>query len=166
MAPTRSRSQSQSRGMTSFLRATPSGVRKRCRVGLAPAVQNALRHLGGAHQGGLEIGVQLVADVAAGHVLGGGLGSEMGPPHGGAEKREADEQKAERMVASELRKRPWTKEDLQQRRKTDATKVKLALRLGRETVMRLPWIAERLQMGCRDTLANCLKAAKFNNSRD
>ena len=30
----------------------------------------------------------------------------------------------------------------------------------------LHWIAECLHMGCRDTLANCLKAAQFNNSRD
>ena len=94
------------------------------------------------------------------------MGTEMGPHHGGAEKRESDDQKAERIVTSELRKRHWTEQDLWQRRKTDATKVKLALRLRRETVMTLDWIAERLNMGCRDTLANCFKATAIDNSRD
>jgi hypothetical protein len=38
---------------------------------------------------------------------------------------------------------------------------KLSWRCGcRETVMALDWIAERLHMGCRHTLANCFKAAK------
>ena len=89
------------------------------------------------------------------------MGTELGRHHGGPEKRETDAQKAERIVGSELRKRHWTEQDLKERRKTDATKVKLALRLRRETVMTLDWIAQRLHMGCRDTLANCLKEAKF-----
>jgi len=29
-------------------------------------------------------------------------------------------------------------------------------------VMTLDWIAERLQMGCRHTLANCLKGRKIH----
>ena len=94
------------------------------------------------------------------------MGTEMGRHHGGAERRETSEQKAERMVAGELRKRHWTEQDLKQRRKTDPGKVKLALRLRRETVMTLDWIAERLHMGCRHTLANCFKAARINNGRD
>ncbi len=89
------------------------------------------------------------------------MGTELGRHHGGPEKRETDAQKAERIVGSELRKRHWTELDLKARRKSDARKVKLALRLRRETVMTLDWIAQRLHMGCRDTLANCLKAAKF-----
>src|SRR2546422_997501 len=94
------------------------------------------------------------------------MGTELGRHHGGPEKRETDAQKAERIVGSELRKRHWTEQDLKEQRKTDARKVKLALRLRRETVMTLDWIAQRLHMGCRDTLANCLKGAKFSNSRD
>ena len=47
-----------------------------------------------------------------------------------------------------------------------ANRFQLALRLRRETVMTLDWIAERLHRGCRDTLANCFKAARINNSRD
>jgi hypothetical protein len=38
------------------------------------------------------------------------MGTEMGPHHGGAEKRETEEQKAERIVVSELRKRHWTEQ--------------------------------------------------------
>ena len=34
---------------------------------------------------------------------------------------------------------------------------KMAARLRAETVTTLDWIAERLKMGCRHTLANCLK---------
>ena len=85
------------------------------------------------------------------------MGTAMGNHHGGEEKRETDEQKAERLVVAELRKRRWTERDLIRRRKTDAAKVKMARRLRVETVMTLDWIAERLQMGCRHTLANCLK---------
>jgi hypothetical protein len=85
------------------------------------------------------------------------MGGEMGEHHGGEEKQETDEQKAQRLVWEELRKRGWTEQDLGKRRKTDAGKVKLAARLRMETVMTLDWIADRLQMGCRHTVANCLK---------
>ncbi|MGA3142781.1 MAG: transposase [Verrucomicrobiota bacterium] len=86
------------------------------------------------------------------------MGCGMGEHHGGEEKRETDEQKAQRLVLEELQKRGWTEQDLKQRRKTDAAKVKMAARLRSETVMTLDWIARRLQMGCRHTVANCLKA--------
>jgi REP element-mobilizing transposase RayT len=85
------------------------------------------------------------------------MGGEMGEHHGGEERLETDEQKAQRLVLEELRRRRWTEGDLEKRRKTDATKVKIAARLRGETVMTLDWIAERLRMGCRHTLANCLK---------
>jgi len=85
------------------------------------------------------------------------MSSGMGKHHGGEEKQETNEQKAERLVLEELRKRRWTEQDLRQRRKTDAVKVVLAACLRAETVMTLDWIAQRLQMGCRHTVANCLK---------
>ena len=88
------------------------------------------------------------------------MGRGMGEHHGGEEKREADEQKAERILGEELRRRRWSEADLKQRRKTDAKKVQIAARLRRETVQTLDWIAQRLQMGCRHTLANCLKTAR------
>ncbi len=39
---------------------------------------------------------------------------------------------------------------------------KMTARLRSETVMTLDWIAERLCMGCRHTLANCLKRQSFS----
>ena len=56
-----------------------------------------------------------------------------------------------------MKKRGWTEQDLERRRKTDAVKAKMAARLEAESVMRMDWIAQRLRMGCRHTLANCLK---------
>jgi hypothetical protein len=81
----------------------------------------------------------------------------MGKHHGGVEKQETDEQKADGLVLGELRKRGWTEKDLEGRRKTDPVKVKLAARLRAESVVTLDWIAQRLRMGCRHTVANCLK---------
>ena len=81
----------------------------------------------------------------------------MGAHHGGEEKRETDEKKAQCLVREELKERGWTEQDLKKRRKTDSGKVNLAARLRRETVITLDWIARRLHMGCRHTAAHCLK---------
>ena len=83
--------------------------------------------------------------------------SAVGKHHGGVEKQETDERKAERLVAGELKRGGWTEEDLEGRRKTDAVKVKMAARLRAESVMTMDWIAQRLRMGWRHTVANCLK---------
>jgi hypothetical protein len=88
----------------------------------------------------------------------------MGGHHSGAEKRETDGRKAERIVQEELEKRGWSEEDLAARRKTDADKTAIAARLRSQTVMMLDWIAKRLKMGCRHTAANCLKI--ITKSRD
>src|SRR6266699_2164748 len=85
------------------------------------------------------------------------MGRAMGKHRGGVEKQETDEQKAERLVVGQLKKRGWTEQDLETRRKTDTVKVKLAARLRAESVMTMDWIAQRLRMGCRHTVANCLK---------
>ena len=90
------------------------------------------------------------------------MGRGMGAHHGGEEKRETDEQKAERIVTAELKARRWGELELRRHRKTDTRKVAIAQRLRRETVMTLDWIAQRLQMGCRHTLANCLKAMRIH----
>jgi len=88
------------------------------------------------------------------------MGRGVGEHHDGAAKRETAEQQAEEIIGEELRRRRWSEADLKRRRKTDATKVQIAVRLRRETVQTLDWIAQRLQMGCRHTLANCLKATR------
>jgi putative transposase len=90
------------------------------------------------------------------------MGRGVGEHHGGEEKRETDAQKAERIIGEELRKRRWSGTDLTRRRKTDGLKVQIAARLRRETVQTLDWIAQRLGMGCRHTLANCLKADRIH----
>lgn len=101
--------------------------------------------------GGAELKAQLLEQMKRG----------VGQHHGGEAKGESDEQKAERIVAEELCKRGWVEADLKQRRKTDAEKVQMAWRLRQETVMTFDWIAQRLQMGCRHTLANCLKGVRI-----
>lgn len=88
------------------------------------------------------------------------MGRGVGEHHDGDAKRETEEQRAERIVGEELRRRRWSKADLGQRRKTEREKVAIAVRLRRETVQTLDWIAQRLQMGCRHTLANCLKKTR------
>ena len=49
----------------------------------------------------------------------------MGKHHGGIERQESDEQKAERLLLGESKKRGWTEEDLEELRKSDAIKVKM-----------------------------------------
>src|ERR1700722_436858 len=80
-----------------------------------------------------------------------------GPNHGGAERRESEEVWATQLVKEELRRRGWTDKDLAQRRKGDAKKLRIALRLRHETTMTLNWIAKRLNMGAAGSLGNLLR---------
>ena len=84
------------------------------------------------------------------------MSERVGASHYGAERQESGEEKAERIVVQELKRRRWTEKDLQERRKGDLGKVKMALRLRRESIMTLKWIAQRLQMGSWTNVANCL----------
>ena len=77
--------------------------------------------------------------------------------HGGPEVWESAEQKAERIVQEELKKREWSEQELSERKKSDRQKVAIARRLRRETVMTAAWIGQRLKMGSRHTVANSLK---------
>jgi REP element-mobilizing transposase RayT len=79
-----------------------------------------------------------------------------GPNHYGVECLESAEEKAERLLAQGLKERRWSEADLSARRKGDAGKVKLAMRLRRETTMTLKWIADRLKMGTWTNLSNLL----------
>jgi REP element-mobilizing transposase RayT len=72
---------------------------------------------------------------------------QWGEHHYGTERRESDQQKAERLVREGLAKAGCREEDLPKRRKSDPMKVRLAAELRRETTMTLKWITERLKMG-------------------
>jgi hypothetical protein len=73
-----------------------------------------------------------------------------------AERQESGEEKAERIVVEELKRRKWQEANLTQKRKGDPEKLKIALRLRRESIMMLKWIAQRLQMGSWTNVSNCL----------
>ena len=77
------------------------------------------------------------------------MSERMGAEHYGPERAETGVEKAERIIAAELRRRGWTEEDLEERRKGDAAKVRMAQRLRAETVQTVAWIAERLRLGSR-----------------
>ena len=60
-------------------------------------------------------------------------------------------------MAEELARRRWNGVELEQRRKADAEKIKIARRLRAETTMTWAWIAERLAMGTSGYTADCLR---------
>jgi REP element-mobilizing transposase RayT len=72
---------------------------------------------------------------------------QLGEHHYGRERRESEEDKAERMVAAGLKEAGWRESDLACRRKGDPVKIGLAGRLRRETTLPLKWICGRLEMG-------------------
>ena len=88
------------------------------------------------------------------------MASRVGESHFGAERRESGEERAERIVEEELRRRGWTEAELKRRRKGDAQKVRIAARLRRESIMTLKWIAGRLHMGSWTHVSNCLATVK------
>ena len=60
-----------------------------------------------------------------------------------SELRQADGAHAEGVLGTELRRRRWTEADLDQRRKGDKEKVKIAVRLrGSISIFRQPWAAK------------------------
>lgn len=71
----------------------------------------------------------------------------MRPEHYGEKRAESQAETAERVVREEMRRRRWTQATLAQRTKGDGEKVKMAVRLRKETLVTVAWIAERLQMG-------------------
>ena len=80
----------------------------------------------------------------------------VGTSHYGSDRRKTGEQKAERMVLEELKRRGWKEQDLPGLRKGDKRKVVLARRLRQETIMSLKWIARRLHMGSWTYVSNLL----------
>lgn len=95
-------------------------------------------------------------DAAFRRELLGQMAGRFGASHYGEEIQETAVEKAERLVAAELKKQGWSEEELKERKKGDAAKVKMAARLRQETTMTLSWIAERLHMGTKTHLAHLL----------
>jgi len=83
----------------------------------------------------------------------------VGAHHGGPERIESAEAKAQRVVAEEIRRLGWDSLQLQHRRKGDQNKIALARRLRTETTMSWTWIAKRLHMGAAAYAANCVRKA-------
>jgi putative transposase len=83
-----------------------------------------------------------------------------GPSHFGEALNEAEEARAERLVADGLKQLKWSEAELKAQRKGEPKKVKLALALRSRTTMPLAWVAERLSMGTRGYLAFVLGRAK------
>ena len=77
------------------------------------------------------------------------MSGRIGPEHYGAERAETDVDKAERLIAAELKRRGWTEEQLRERPKGDPIKVRMAQRLRAETVLTVEWLAKRLHLGSR-----------------
>jgi REP element-mobilizing transposase RayT len=67
--------------------------------------------------------------------------------HYGEERLQSQQEEAEGMVQAGLKRFGWKEADLEARPKGDGEKLKLALRLRKETTVTLKWIAERLRMG-------------------
>ncbi len=93
----------------------------------------------------------------------GQMSERMGAEHYGAERAETEQEKAEGIIAVELKRRGWTEEDLRQRPKADSGKVKLAQRLRAETVQSVGWIANRLHLGSRAYAHHLLWRARREN---
>jgi REP element-mobilizing transposase RayT len=84
------------------------------------------------------------------------MSERVGENHYAAERQESGEAKARGIVATELKRRGWTPEELELRRKGDREKVKIARRLRTETTMTLKWIAAELHMGVWTHVSNLL----------
>jgi len=77
----------------------------------------------------------------------------------GAERREAELVRAERIVREELRRLAWTEQEFGVLPKGHYEKVAIARRLRQESTMSLKWIAQRLQMGSWTYVSNLLGAS-------
>ena len=77
----------------------------------------------------------------------GQMSERLGPQHYGEERQESQADKAERVVGEELQRRRWTEATLGKQSKGHLEKVKMAVRLQKETLVTVAWIAQRLQMG-------------------
>ena len=82
-----------------------------------------------------------------------------GAHHNGEEIGQSAQEKARRIIAEELAKLGWDEADLDQRRKGDAGKVRIARRLRRDTTVSKRWIAQQLAMGSVSNVTFCLRVS-------
>ena len=73
-----------------------------------------------------------------------------------ARAKRSDEQRAERLVMTELTKRDWAEKELRLRRKGDRIKLQIAQHLRAHCSATIRWITERLQMGTCGHLTHLL----------
>ena len=89
------------------------------------------------------------------------LGDERGREdrrhHGGPERRQSAEQRAQSLWREELKRRGSDQKELKRRRKADPGKVQVAARLRKETTLNWQWIAASLMMGTADYAAACVR---------
>jgi len=85
---------------------------------------------------------------------------QIGENHYGEQRRESDEEKARRIVASGMKEAGLKENELATRRKGDPLKIALARRLRLETTMPLKWICQRLAMGSWKAINRRLSEAR------
>jgi hypothetical protein len=88
------------------------------------------------------------------------LPHSIGEYHYSTERRQTDEQKAEKIIRAELAKLGWRNQELRARRKSDPNKIKLAKKLRAQTTVSLKWIARRLEMGSWTHVSNLLQRTR------
>src|SRR5437016_3069306 len=74
----------------------------------------------------------------------------------GAIAGECAQERAEGLIRAGLKRKGWTEKDLQERRKGEQFKVRLADQLRAETTVTLRWMAARLCIGTRGHLPHLL----------
>ena len=133
-------------------------------------LEQALEARRGAESGDVFQGIRrgwCLGEETFRHELLARMSERLGAEHYGSERAEADEQRAERLIVAELKRRGWTEETLRARPKGDAAKVKLALQLRSETMRTVEWLAGRLHLGSRAYAHHLLwRARKLNADKN
>lgn len=77
--------------------------------------------------------------------------------HHAPARQETNEDKARRLLTTELERLGWSNVDLAERAKGDPDKIEIARRLRTETTVTLKWIATELLMGTGGNVSNLLR---------
>lgn len=92
-------------------------------------------------------------------------GEHLEGTHYGAERQEAQEAKAHRLLREEMGRLGWNQGVLRKTSKGDERKVRIAARLRKETTMSLKWVAEQLEMGSWTYVSDLLVAHSRKTKR-